>query len=138
MIVKYCKRFSVPLVKAHPDHLFVFGDNLEGRGCGGQAIIRYEKNVLGIPTKRMPRTTPESYFSDLLEEESKVLHSLRILYRLGQDIPIVFPYDGIGTGLAKMSRRSPRIYAKMCDILQKHFGIRNGYGLDTALIEEEL
>jgi hypothetical protein len=54
------------------------------------------------------------------------LNALRELYVKGEYFTLVFPSAGIGTGLAKMPEKSPIIYAEMCDILLKHFGVRNG------------
>ena len=42
-------------VRANPDKIFLFGDNLEQRGLGGQAAaMRGEPNAVGIPTKKRP------------------------------------------------------------------------------------
>lgn len=50
-------------VRANPDKIFIFGDNLAGRGFGGQAKeMRGEENAVGVPTKKLP-TTSRKVFS---------------------------------------------------------------------------
>ena len=54
------KKFTPGIVKNNPNKIFVFGDNLARTGKAGQAIIRDEPNVIGVPTKISPR----KFFSD--------------------------------------------------------------------------
>ena len=52
-------------VRAHPNTLFVFGDNDQRRGKAGQAVIRDEPNAIGFRTKKAPRTSAKSaYYTD--------------------------------------------------------------------------
>lgn len=126
MNVEYTDRLTVELCRANPAKVFVFGDNLAGYGTAGQACIRKEPNAFGIPTKRYPSMHDGSFFSDSECEKNHVLSSLRELYSIGRRSTIVFPTSGVGTGLARMSTCSPLIYQQMCEILLKHFGVRNG------------
>lgn len=126
MIIEYTKILSIALVRAHPDKIHIYGDNLKAFGKGGQAIIRDEPNAFGIPTKRYPSWDEWAFFSDKEDELLAVKESLRSLYKLAHNKVIVFPEDGIGTGRAKMKEKSPVAYKMMCDILLEHFGIRNG------------
>lgn len=127
MNIEYTSRLTVEGCRAFPDKIFVFGDNLDRHGRAGQAIIRYEPNAFGIPTKRFATMHIGAFFKDSPCEREHVLRALRELYTRGKNSTIVFPHDGIGTGLAQMPKRSPKLYAEMCDILQTHFGIRNGH-----------
>jgi hypothetical protein len=45
-------------LRSHPDHVFVFGDNLLGRGLGGAAALRREPNTFGFITKKRPDNDP--------------------------------------------------------------------------------
>lgn len=123
MNIRYEKKFSAKLLRSHPRDIFVFGDNLERKGKGGQAVIRDEPNAFGVPTKREPRRAAEAYFSDQEDEMEAMVQSLRELYRKGKTATLVFPTDGLGTGLADMEKRSPKIFKKMNDILEEHFGV---------------
>ncbi len=53
MTLLYIKKYTRAYIRAHPDWLFVFGDNMMRRGFGGQAAeARGEPNAIGIATKR--------------------------------------------------------------------------------------
>lgn len=124
-MIEYTDNLTVELCRANPAKIFVFGDNLAGTGTAGQACIRKEPNAFGIPTKRYPSMAAGSFFTDQKCEREHVLSSLRQLYLLAKRSTIVFPIKGVGTGLAKMNQTSPKIYAEMCEVLLKYFGIRN-------------
>lgn len=129
MKVEYEATLSPARCMVNPNKIYVFGDNLLKRGYAGQAAIRGEGNAFGIPTKRYPNTQRSAYFSDQPDEMEAVRQALRELYILGKKgHTIVFPTKGVGTGLAGMKEHSPKIYAEMCAILEKHFGIINGQG----------
>lgn len=127
MKIHYVDRLTVDLCRANPEAIFCFGDNLVRAGKAGQAIIRSEPNAYGIPTKRYPATSEHSYFHDAECEKEHVLRSLRELYQTlrFRRADLYWPSSGIGTGLARMPEKSPLIYAKMCEILHKHFGVIN-------------
>lgn len=129
MKVRLVDMYSVELTKAHPNEIFVFGDNLVRRGVAkgaGQAIIRHQSNAYGIPTKRLPSTDESAYFSDKDDEIIAMEEALRGLYKLSKTHALVFPEGGLGTGRAEMRKRSPKAWARMNQILRDHFGIENG------------
>ena len=64
MQIKKVKRYNIGLVRANADCVFIFGDNLLRKGTAGQASIRNEPNAYGVPTKKYPSMTEESFFSD--------------------------------------------------------------------------
>lgn len=91
--------------------LYVFGDNLQGYGLGGQAAeMRGERNAIGIPTKRAPTAT--GFLSDM-DYETVVKASLepynRLAKHLGLQGIVVWPADDIGSGRAELLLRAPRI-----------------------------
>lgn len=122
MRVRKVKWYTLELVRKNPDCLFVFGDNLHGVGKGGQAIIRDEPNSYGIPTKKAPSSTINSFFSDdELEENINQINSAI------SSIPtsfkcVVFPEDGLGTGLAELPQRAPKTYAHLISAINSKFG----------------
>lgn len=124
---RYSGSLSVSSCRASPNSVFVFGDNLVQKGKAGQACIRDEVNAFGIPTKRYPSMSDSSFFSDLPDEREAVRSALRSLFLMSKCRVLVFPANGVGTGLAKMKEKSPIIYNEMCEILLKHFGIINGF-----------
>lgn len=103
-------------LKANPKLLYIFGDNIERVGFGGQAKeMRGENNAFGIATKRKAaHGTPDCYFHDSDADVMEILENeFDALDILLNDVPhcyagIVIPLDGIGTGLAKMSEYAPK------------------------------
>lgn len=103
-------------VRANSDKIFIFGDNLEQRGFGGQAAaMRGEPNAIGIPTKKSPNYSRKAFFTDDEFEQNKsaidlafatlaaaVTHSTRA---------IVIPSDGLGRGRAQLDKRAPKTVA---------------------------
>lgn len=94
--------------------LFVFGDNLQEKGYGGQAKeMRGEPNAIGIPTKKKPSMTPDSFFSDddltAIKDciDEKIM---AIALHLEKGFDVVFPENGIGTNLAKLEEKAPKIH----------------------------
>lgn len=126
MKVEMMDIIDVNICRQFPDKIFVFGDNLVGRGKGGQAVIRDEINSFGVPTKRLPSMNEGSFFSDRQDEGESLLYSLRSLYKMGRTHVIVFPEAGLGTGRALMKAKSPILWNEMCSILREHFGYGNG------------
>lgn len=92
---------------ANPNTLYVFGDNLARYGMGGQAKeMRGEPNAIGIPTKVSPRMyMSDDYIEKATEELDKAIN--RLAEHLKNGGKVVFPADGIGTGLAKLQEKCP-------------------------------
>lgn len=101
-------------LKNNPAAIYVFGDNEEGKGYGGQAAeMRDEDNAFGIPTKRKPMMTPDSFWSDNdFKRVKPIIDDLfSILYAyLDSNNVVVFPSDGIGTGMARLETKAPKIF----------------------------
>lgn len=119
--------YSIEQCRENPRTLYVFGDNTEGVGTGGQAQIRYEPNSIGIPTKRTPSMSEDSFFSDLSIQGWLMAQAVtNVLAETISDKydTIVFPKDGLGTGLSEMPTRSPVLYEYLNDKLYEHFGVR--------------
>ena len=100
----------------NPQELFVFGDNMAKYGRKGQAVIRLQPNSVGIPTKWQPKTTEDAYFKDDAADDPRVLRALkeaftRIETHLAAGGVVNWPTDGVGTGLAQLSERAPRVAA---------------------------
>jgi len=110
----YIKHFiDRDFVKAHPNALFAFGDNLAGRGLAGQAKeMRGEPNAVGIPTKFYPTVVEADYFHD--DDLSKVYPFIEdainiLIYHLEDGGDVYWPSAGIGTGLADLPNKAPAI-----------------------------
>ena len=131
--VKQKEWYSVEQCESDVKTLFVFGDNLAGFGDGGQAQVRPCVNSIGIPTKRLPAMTEDSFFSDQVDELVAVTEAIAKVkqeYMTGGYTKLVFPADGLGTGLARMDTKSPEVYNKMNYMIYMVFGI--DYGVPTS------
>ena len=114
-------------IQANPDVLYVFGDNLDRQGTGGQAKeMRGEPNSFGIATKRsISHKYPDDYFFDyqddvigILEKEFDRLEEELSCMATERGDPIgyitsnyykavVIPTDGLGTGLSRLPKYAP-------------------------------
>lgn len=101
------------MVRANRETLFVFGDNEQRVGFGGQAAeCRGEPNTVGVATKRAPSMSDSSFWSDDDYQRccAVVDRDMRPLFehvRAGGFV--VIPVSGIGTGLAALPKRAPRV-----------------------------
>ena len=104
------KRYTKADIRANPDKLYVFGDNLERWGKGGQAkAARDEPNAVGIPTKRAPyKFLCDEDFPEWMENTSPDLR--RIGNKLDIGGTVVWPADGLGTGRADLEAKAPMIW----------------------------
>jgi hypothetical protein len=110
----YIKKYTRAYIKAHPDWLFVFGDNLLRSGLGGQAAeTRGEPNVIGIATKRFPHMDSSAFFGDQDYDEwfaAEKAKFARLMDASKNGRTIIWPLDGIGTGLAQLEKHAPTIW----------------------------
>ena len=108
-------RYNRQDLRVHPDRIYVFGDNMAQVGLGGQAReCRGEPNAVGIPTKWRPAIDETAYFvdADLDQVKPRIKEAFRrLLNHRAAGGDIIWPADGVGTGLAQLPRRAPAIHA---------------------------
>jgi hypothetical protein len=113
------KHITREMVQASRETVWVFGDNMARTGYGGQAAaMRDEPNAIGVPTKWAPNNRPTAYFTDEDWLNDKVSLAIHYAFRamrvaLDDSRDVVIPADGLGTGLADLPRRAPRIYREI-------------------------
>lgn len=126
MIFKTMKHIKRDFVQNNRDHLFIFGDNLQRVGWGGQAAeMRGEWNCVGIATKHsITHSYPQDYFlsKDLNEVETIInlefdclrsfIERSKVLTKDSWEAEsrfkyLVWPEDGIGTGLSRLPELCP-------------------------------
>ena len=103
-------RMTPELLRANPDTVYLFGDNIAGKGKAGQAVIRDEPNAYGIPTKHEPNNKETSFFSDRDFEKFTKAKIDEAFARIPEGANVVYSTDGIGTGLAQLPSRAPKTY----------------------------
>lgn len=105
--------------EAHPHALFVYGDNEQRRGRGGQAVIRDCANAVGVRTKIRPSLARDAFWTDdaaLLSVRKEMINSDidNVVARALEGFDTVYvSQGGIGSGLAQLDRRAPRLYAHL-------------------------
>jgi len=120
--VEIAETLSVKLCRENPDKIFVFGDNTIRKGKKGQAVIRDEPNAFGIITKRYPSNKYGSFLSDNKDDKMLVLKDLVKLRELAYNgKTIVFPKDGLGTGLANLGYYAPYISIMLYTFVEDNF-----------------
>jgi len=89
---------------ANSNAYFVFGDNLERRGTGGAAKLRFHKRAIGFITKKFPDNCDGSFYKP--EEYSSVFfEELDKLEKIIKNSPnITFYISQLGAGLANKYR----------------------------------
>jgi uncharacterized protein YeaO (DUF488 family) len=119
-------------VRAEKEKVFLFGDNLTGRGFGGQAKeMRGEENVVGIPTKKFPNNNPSAFFSDR-ELAANVKAIDKAFDRIPPGKTIVIPKAGLGTGLAGLQEKAPETFVYLNEKLAK-IGFNNPIKKQTGI-----
>ena len=125
---RYTGQYDRQVARATPEDIFVFGDNVAGVGTGprsGQAVIRGERNAMGIPTKE----SPSIFWSDEnLENNKRLIDQAisRILKRAEEtNANIHIPWDqqrkrwNLGTGRAALEKNAPMTFRHLQDQLNK-------------------
>ena len=119
--------FSPQFCRMFHDMFFVFGDNEARTGTGGQAVIRFEKNSIGVRTKKSPCIELHCYWSDsnfegnckMIDEDIEKINKIRNI-----GIPVVFSSKGYGTGFAELHIRSPKTLEYIRHRFMEEFGLK--------------
>ena len=100
-------------VSKDKNSLYIFGDNDAGKGCKGQAVIRYLPNAMGIPTKKFPSMALSSFYTDdeLDKNKDTITGAIEKIKKESVNYEsVVFPKDGFGTGLAMLKTAAPKTF----------------------------
>ena len=105
--VKLMHGITRQFVREHSEWCFLFGDNLQRIGFGGQAKeMRGEPNAIGIPVKKKPTMHDDAFFhDDEFWANARAIDAALDL--VPKDGIVIIPADGIGTGLAQLEYRAP-------------------------------
>lgn len=110
--VKYLNWITRDMLRSAPDSRFVFGDNCQRVGLGGQAgAMRGEPNAIGVATKFAPGMADSDFYRDgsiaALQSVSFDLNLVAQALVGGRTIYV--PRDGLGTGLSELPQRAPAL-----------------------------
>ncbi len=109
MPVKYLSWITRDMLRAEPDAVFVFGDNMRRVGLGGQAAsMRGEPNAIGVATLYAPgayyRAGDPTALAVVIDDLRKVGAALI------DGRTVCVPRDGLGTGLARLPENAPELH----------------------------
>lgn len=106
-------------LRANPSVLYVFGDNEIRCGMGGQAgEMRGEPNAIGVATL----AAPGDYWTEAdAQRQCAVIDQdmARLFSALNVGGAVVFPIDGIGSGLARLEEASPTTWVHLQTRIQQ-------------------
>lgn len=106
--VKYLAWITRDMLRAEPDAVFVFGDNAQRVGLGGQAKeMRGEPNALGVATLYAPGVFYSATDSEPLAIVTADLAHVAEMLADGKTVYV--PRDGLGTGLARLPENAPAL-----------------------------
>jgi len=125
--IDYVEWITRDMLRAEPEARFVFGDNAQRKGLGGQAkAMRGEANAIGIATKWAPSMREPSFFSDTeragAAKEIVAADLVKVQEALAEGRTIYVPKDGLGTGLSQLPARAPGIYRMIRDFFEREGG----------------
>lgn len=106
--VTYLPWITRDMLQADPEARFVFGDNAERWGLGGQAKeMRGEPNAIGVATL----WSPGEFFSagNAVAVRTVMLDLRQVGVALLEGRKVIVPADGLGTGLAHLAENAPAI-----------------------------
>lgn len=106
--IAYVSWITRDMLQADPEARFVFGDNAERWGLGGQAKeMRGEANAIGVATLYAPG---RFYRADDPLALLTVTQDLSVVaFALTEGRTVYVPADGLGTGLARLAENAPAI-----------------------------
>jgi len=126
--ITYKNYISRDDIKTNRTSIFIFGDNDQRSGFGGQAKeMRGEPNAVGIRVKKHPSMNANAFYKDSEYKNNiiKIDEDINNLEKLAYNKTIVFPSNGIGTGMAKLNISAPETFRYLTTMLKEKFGIIN-------------
>ena len=114
MKIEFMATITRTIVTSNPDKLFLFGDNDQRTGYGGQAAaMRGCTNALGIRTKQAPSWAPTAFYNDANYSENCLKIDEDFAKIPANTTCLVIPNAGIGTGRARLAELAPRTFAHL-------------------------
>lgn len=126
--------YTPELLRANPNKIYIFGDNNQRQGKKGQASVRDEPNAMGISTKLRPSADEDAFMTDKDFDKNKAIIDSDISKIIATNKTVVFPKDGLGTGLAKLKEKAPQTYAYLKQRLLQEFGFDNDTGEKVGIV----
>ncbi len=119
--------YSEKMCRDNPQNIYIFGENQLQQGTnhkgGGQAIIRNCENSFGFCTK----TSIAVYWNDRDYNFNvyQIEQDIKALKELSKNYTLVFPYNGLGTGLSALPQKAPKTFLYLSKRLLEVFNFNN-------------
>ena len=137
-------------LQKNPMITYVFGDNYQRKGYGGQAKeMRGEPNAIGVRTKWAPNNEPSSFFDDIhlsyvsyrstVNARTSVLIAediLRVADVITKGGIVCLPEDGLGTGMSHLETRAPKTLKYINDLIEYLYTVEKRYGVTPSSPKE--
>ena len=94
------KYVTEEFLRANPNVIFVFGDNLIRQGKGGAAKLRDEPNAYGFITKKAPNNDDESFYRPPEYADMFYAELLQLAKEIEKNPEKTFLVSKLGAGLA--------------------------------------
>ena len=114
----------------HPECIFVFGDNVKGKGTKGAAQLRYHPQSVGFVTKKYPNYDRDSYFKPkeylpvFQQEISKLIKMIE------ENPDKTFLISKLGAGLANRFKIYERVIREGLQVLTKYDNVKFLFDLE--------
>ena len=87
-------------LREHPDHVFVFGDNLLRKGNAGAAYLRTAPNVYGFITKKFPGRRDVDYYEPHEYVDTYKQEIVKLRFEVQRNPDKTYLISRLGSGLA--------------------------------------
>lgn len=87
-------------LRQNPNHIFVFGDNLQRKGKGGAATLRDEPNTCGFITKKAPNNSSGSFYKPEEYKQKFETELRRLIKHIESNPDKTYLISKLGAGLA--------------------------------------
>lgn len=87
-------------LRANPNYIFVYGDNLLRKGKGGAAKLRDEPNTYGFITKKAPNNNNGSFYKPDEYKQKFEVELRRLIKKIENNPDKIFLISKLGGGLA--------------------------------------
>lgn len=110
-------------LRKHPDHIFVFGDNLIRKGKGGAATLRDEPNTYGFITKKKPNNSDGSFYRPDEYKEKFEVELRRLIKEIEKNPNKTFLISMLGGGLANKYKIFQKVIKPGLTVLENYDNI---------------
>lgn len=107
-------------LRQNPNHIFVFGDNLQRKGKGGAATLRDEPNTYGFITKKAPNNNSGSFYKPQEYKEKFETELKRLIKQIESNPDKIYLISKLGGGLANKYNIRDKVIVPGLTVLESY------------------